>query len=270
MVTKAVDSLGRRSRFERNPRGKRLRLTPRDQSILEWLYRYRYLRQDHLIWILAPKSPKRLAERLGDLFHETGFINRPMLQAPLFDARATPMLYEISDKGMAYLEALNVLPHRAVTFSRRHRDAFSPQFLHTMMIIEGILEVELSTQKEPGQRFVPVDEILARAPEATQKAKNPLAIPVRMEGRETHIIPDALYGIEYESKSGKGYRFWALECERTSPAYRSDTSASSSAKKRAAYAALKKAKGYKTHWGIPNLDVRILDRKGYSEDLPPQ
>ncbi len=148
-----LDTLGRRSRFERCPTGKRLRLTPRDQELLSWLYRYRYLRHDHLIHIFAPKSSKRFAERLGDLFHETGFLNRPILQVPLFDARATPMLYEITNKGAAYLEALKSLPHRAVTFSRRPRDAFSPQFLHTMMIIEAVLDIELSTLKSSGQRF---------------------------------------------------------------------------------------------------------------------
>ncbi len=255
------DKLGRRSRFERSPRGKTLRLTERDRHILEYLYRYRYLRQDHLTRIFAPKSPKRLNERLGDLFHETGLINRPMLQAPLFDARATPMLYEISNKGVAYLEALHPLPHRAVTFSRRQRGAFSPQFLHTMMIIETVLDIELVAQATPGQRFVPVDEILSRAPDSTQNAKNPLSVPVCFEGRDTHVIPDALYGIEYERGDGKGYRFFALECERTSPASRSNSTASSSARKRKAYAALIEAQSYKTHWGIPNLELQLIGKQ---------
>ncbi len=256
-MVKAVDSLGRRSRFVRSPKGKRLRLTPRDQEILAWLYRYRYLRQDHLTRIFEPRSPKRFLERLGDLFHETGFINRPNLQTPLFDARATPMLYEISNKGVDYLSALNRLPHRAVTFSRRQRASFSPQFLHTMMIIETVLNTELAAKTAPDQRFVPVDEILAKAPAATRQAKNPLSVPVRLNGKDTHIIPDALYGIEYLNGPKTGYRFWALECERTSPAFRSDISASSSARKRKAYEAMMAAKGYTKHWGIPNLDLRI-------------
>ena len=262
------DSLGRRNRFKRTPRGKRLRLTERDQQILGWLYRYRYLRQDHLLRIFNPKSEKRFAERLGDLFHETSFINRPMTQAPLFDARATPMLYEISNKGVTYLDALNLLPPRAVTFSRRKREEFSPQFLHTMMIIEALLETELETQAAEGQRFVPVDEILSRAPEATQQAKNPLSIPVTFKGIKTHIVPDALYGIEYQDGEKAGYRFWALECERTSPSFRSDLSGSSTARKRQAYDAMIKAQAYHSHWGIPNLDVRFIEqkaRKGQSQ-----
>lgn len=265
MVT---DRLGRRSRFERSPRGKRLRLTPRDQEILSWLYRYRYLRQDQLVQIFAPQSEKRFSERLGDLFHETGFINRPQLQEALFDAHATPMLYEISDKGVAYLDAAGGLPHRAVTFSGRHRDAFSAQFLHTAMIIDTLLKTELLARSQPGQRFVPVDEIIRRAPQTTQEAKNPLAVPIMLGGRSTQVIPDALYGLEYDEGGKKGYRFWALECERTSPASRSQSFASNTAKKRKAYAALFATRAFQAHWGIPNFKVRLINHQGAEEILP--
>lgn len=254
----AIDRLGRRDRFTRTPSGKRLSLNARDKEILHWLYRYRYLRQDQLAQIFKPQSPKRLIERLGDLFHETGFINRPQIQAPLFDARATPMLYEISTKGIRYLESLDALPHRAVTFSKRARNSFSPQFLHTMMVIETLLGIELETHQHPDQRFVPVDEILARAPHDTQESRNPLAIEVRYKGKSTKIIPDGLYGIEYDQNGTKGYRFWALECERTSPQNRSNRKHSSAAKKKELYAALLKDQTFKARWGIPNLDVQFV------------
>ncbi len=261
----AVDRLGRRDRFTRTPTGKRLTLTSRDQEILRWLYRYRYLRQDQLVQIFAPKSAKRFNERLGDLFHETGFINRPQVQAPLFDTRSTPMLYEITPKGMCYLESTGALPSRAVTFSKRPRGSFSPQFLHTMMIIKSLLEIELRTQTEPNQRFVPVDEVLAKEPTEIQTARNPLAVPVRIKGKAMQIIPDALYGIEYDQGDQKTYRFWALECERSSPKSRSTRKLSSTAKKKELYAALLRERGFNTHWGIPNLHVLFVNRKGQAE-----
>jgi DNA-binding transcriptional MerR regulator len=263
----AVDRLGRRDRFTRTPTGKRLSLNERDLDILHWLYRYRYLRQDQLVHILAPRSPKRLIERLGDLFHETGFINRPQLQAPLFDARATPMLYEVSTKGIRYLESLGALPHRAVTFSKRSRRSFSPQFLHTMMIIETLLGIELETRTEANRRLVPVDEILAKAPTETAASRNPLAIDVRHQGKSTKIIPDGLYGIEYEQSGIKGYRFWALECERTSPQNRSTRKHSSTAKKKELYAALLQDQIFKERWGIPNLDVSFVTKNGQMSTL---
>lgn len=248
--------------------GKRLVLGQRDLEILQWLYRYRYLRQTHLQALLQPVSPKRFTERLGNLFHETGLINRPALQLTQFDARSSPMLYEITPSGIDCLASHDALPHRAVTFSRRSSRSYSPQLLHTMMIIETLLAIECAAMKEQGQRFVPVDETLARAPQSTQSARNPLAIPVTLEPNaqhsivrkcvETTLIPDALYGIEYDADGEKRYRFWALECERTSPASRSRTDASSTALKDATYDALIASQTYRSHWGIPNLKLHLV------------
>lgn len=256
-----TNSLGRRLRFARTRTGKRLVLGERDAEILRWLYRYRYLRQSHLVGLLRPTSTKRFTERLGDLFHETGFINRPAMQGELFDARSTPMLYEISNAGIAWLQATDRLPPRAVTFSRRSGRSYSPQFLHTMAIIEALLVVERQTIATSGQRFVPFDEILAKAPEATRQAPNPLAIPLpdpKNARRQSHLIPDALYGIEYLIDGEKGYRFWALECERTAPAWRSTAEASSTARKQAAYDALIQSRAYRQHWGVPNLKLHLV------------
>ena len=262
------DCLGRRSRFKRQVSDKRIHLNERDIDVLRWLYRYRYLRTSHLTQIFKPRSPKRFVERLGDLFHETGYINRPNLLGDRFSAHATSMLYEISNKGIELLEVQGVLPDRAVTFSRRSPRSYSPQHLHTMMIIEALLEIELETTTNINQRFVSVDEILARAPECARLARNPLRIPVTLKPctehpiirsrQETHLIPDALYGIEYLIDGEKRYRFWALECERTSPGSRANASASSTALKRAAYDALIKSRAYKSYWGIPNLKLHLV------------
>ena len=263
-----TDSLGRRSRFQRCRLGKQTTLVERDIKILCLLFRYRYLRQAHLLSFLKPKSKKRFVERLGDLFHESGLINRPSGQHRHFDSRCTPMIYEITKSGIACLESLGALPQRAVTFSLRRSRASNPQFLHTMMIIDALVETELIVHEKPDQRFVPVDEILARAPKSTQLARNPLRVPVTLKPcsehpvirsrQDTHLIPDGLYGIEYLIDGEKRYRFWALECERTSPGSRSSASASSTALKRAAYDALIQSKAYKSHWGIPNLKLHLV------------
>jgi Replication-relaxation len=268
---KLRDVLGRRSRFSRTPTGKRLALGQRDLEILRWLFRYRYLRQTHLQMLAQPVSKKRFIERLGDLFHETGLVNRPAIQPALFDARSTPMLYEITTKGIECLVSHNALPYRAVTFSRQPSRSYSPHFLHTMMVIETLLAIETAAKKTPDQRFVPVDEILARAPQAVRDARNPLAIPVTLvpdprhgiirKRQETMLIPDALYGIEYVIDGEKRYRFWALECERTSPVWRSRSDASSTALKHAAYDALIAARAYRAHWAIPNLKLHLVSTK---------
>ena len=272
------DSIGRRQRFQRMPVGKKLIHSARDDEILRWLYRYRYLRASHLQQILKPKSPKRFVERLGDLYHETGFLNRPNFGAVQFDARCTSLLYEISESGIRYIDALGTLPHRAVTISRRAPRGYSHQYLHSMMIIETLLSIELETILHMDQRFVPVDEILARAPAKTQNAKNPLSVPVTLQPsaqypfirarQETFIIPDGLYGIEYLIDGKKRYRFWALECERTNPFSRTNTKAASQNLKRAAYDALLSSNRYKEHWNIPNLKLNLVSAKAFQKTNP--
>lgn len=269
------DRLGRRSRFRRTPTGKRLFLTERDTEILRVLFRYRYLRATQLVAFLRPKSEKRLIERLGDLYHEAGLIDRPVAQWRRFDSRYTPLIYELSPKGLRYLETCGPLPDRAVTFARKDRKGVTPQFDHAMMIVDTLAAVELEIMRATGQRFVPVDEVLARAPEPTLRAKQPLAIPVTIHPNmhlpsltsvmHTHVVPDALYGIEYVIDGEKRYRFFAVECENTSPERRTTAKLSSLALKRAAYDAVMQSKRYREVWRIPNLMLNIRTPDKLSE-----
>ena len=265
------DSAGRRSRFKRTPSGKHVVLGARDIEILRHLYRYRYLRAPQLIAFLKPRSHKRFIERLGDLYHETACIDRPQAQWRRFDARYTPIVYELSHKGLRMLQTHGPLPHRVTSIARQSRPGAAIQFDHAMMIVDALVEVELQTLATPGQRFVPVDEILERAPEKTKKAIRPLEIPVTiMPSKElpflkhplhTHIVPDGLYGIEHEIGGQKRYRFFALECERESPARRGNARLSSTVLKKAAYAALIKAGTYREVWGVPNLGSKYGGKK---------
>ena len=262
-----TDALGRRSRFERTRTGKRIFLTGRDIEIMRLLYRYRFLRATQLIAFLKPKSEKRFIERLGDLYHEAGLVDRPKAQWRGLDARYQPIIYGLSKAGYRHLEAQGPLPHRVTALARTGRPGSKPNFDHAMMIADSLASTELEALATPGQRFVPMDEILARAPEETRLAANPLRIAVtippnrsipRMRSAiSTHLIPDGLYGIEYLIDGEKLYRFWALECENMSPQWRSKVNLSSLALKRAAYDALVKAGEHKRAWGIPNLKLRV-------------
>ncbi|MEJ8574140.1 replication-relaxation family protein [Microbaculum marinum] len=266
---KARDGMGRRSRFQRTPIGKRIFLSDRDFEILWWLYRYRYLRATHLAALVEPRSEKRFAERLGDLYHETGLIDRPAAQWRRFDARYQPIVYELSAKGCRYLGCQRDLPHRAVTFGKGERGGTTPHFDHAMMIVDALAETEIETRRCRSRRFVPVDEILTRLPNRPiTSAKHPLAIPVTVRPSNdltaikaliaTDVIPDALYGVEHLVGDEKLYRFFALECENSSPKSRSTGKLSSLAFKQAAYEALLQSQAYRSAWGIPCLELRVL------------
>ena len=265
-----TDTLNRRSHFKRTHTGKRIVITGRDIKILGLLYRYRYLRTPQLIAFLQPKSEKRFTERLGDLFHETGFVDRPSAQWRYFDARYTPVIHELSAKGLSFLERQDRSIQRATTLSRRKRACTTIQFDHAMMIVDALIEIELSTVVKPDQRFVCVDEILARSSKAVRTAPNPLSVPVIIQSCaafpnvespwNTHIIPDAIYGIEYMIEGEKRYRFWALECENTSPGWRSTPKKSSLVRKQAAYDALIKSGEFRKYWSIPNLKLHVVSK----------
>lgn len=88
--------------------------------------------------------------------------------------------------------------------------------------------------------------------------KRPNSLAAILVARQTHTIPDALYGIEYTIDGDAGYRFWALECENTTPKRRSSARNSSIARKHAAYNVLLRSHAYRDHWGIPNLKLHLV------------
>lgn len=261
------EAVKRRSRFKREPLGKRVELTDRDFVVMSWLYRYRYLTSQHLVALIEPRSDKRFIERLGDLYHETDLIDRPMEQWNNKDANHKHITYELSATGIDKLKSHGSLPQRATLLTRRHRRGVSKQFDHALMICNSLVEIELQCLQSEHERFVCVDEILSRASDATRSASNPLVIPVTLMPSpafpeltnkwDTHVIPDALYGIERIINGERFYKFWALECERTSPKSRK-LNLSSQDKKELVYKFLTKSGLHQKHFGIPNLSLRIV------------
>jgi hypothetical protein len=223
-------------------------LTTRDIEIFHALTRYRYLRSTYL-HAFAGGSLKRFVERLGDLFHE-GYLDRPEAQWDFADARISPVMYELGMGGQRALDGLGCKADEARTFlgSYAHR-----QFAHSTMICEALASIELATRSATGLRFVPWPEILAKAPEATQRQDAPFRLP----SCPGAIVPDGLFGIEYRHEDGaKTYRFFALEADRgTMPVVRSGKGQTSLVGKLAAYGAFIGEGRHRSHLGVPNLLV---------------
>src|SRR3984893_1305339 len=86
----------RRSRMRRIGSGQSIELTMRDTELL---YRYQYLRSDFLYAFLGGESEMRLKERLGHLYHDGRFINRPEQQWQFANCRCMPLVYELDARG---------------------------------------------------------------------------------------------------------------------------------------------------------------------------
>jgi hypothetical protein len=231
--------------MKRSATGKRIELSPRDLAIFALLERYRYLRSTYIHAFVGGASQTRLKERLGDLYHEGRYLARPAQQWEFAGSRYAPAIYE-NDAA-----AIRVLREHGGALSSEGRPA-GGQFGHTLMVCEILASIELGTRRNSNLRFVPWQEILAKAPEQTRKCSHPLRIPVG----DAYVVPDGLFGLEYTVDGKKSYRFFAVEADRaTMPVRRSAAGQNSYSQKFARYRDVLQTQRHKTHLGIPNLLV---------------
>jgi hypothetical protein len=258
----------RRSRMRRLASDKRLQITARDIEILRLLSRYRYLRSNHLQALIASKSQKRFVERLGDLYHEGGYVNRPVQQWQAVNARYMPAVYELGDAGERLLIEQGEISESLSPLLRKGRQGAVRQFHHDLMVCDILASLEIGIRADRNLRLISWPEILAsrKMPEATRTASNPFSIPVAItytcpktkatERSDKPLIPDALFGIEYSSDGKKSYRFFAVEADRNSePIFRGNLHQSSYLRKILQYQGIAARKAYQSHFGLPNLLV---------------
>lgn len=257
----------RRSRMRRAATHKQLQITDRDLEVLQLLSRHRYLRSSHLHALVGGKSYKRFIERLGHLYHEGGYVDRPRQQWQAINARYMPAVYELGDAGEQLLHEVGAVgPYSSLV--RKGRQGAVRRFNHDLMICDILASVEIGIRAEQHVRLVTWEEILAspKMPEATRNAANPFAIPAPVsyanpttgvvEQWDKPLIPDAMFGIEYSAEDRKTYRFFAVEADRnTEPILRKGLQQSSYVRKILQYREVAARRTYLTHFGLPNLLV---------------
>lgn len=245
--------------------GKRIELTERDIELFKLLNRYHFLRSNFLYAFLGGNSETRFKERLGHLYHDGRYINRPEQQWQFANCRHMPVIYELDDRGEQVLRERGLI-HCDSPLLKKGRMGAYRQFAHQLMICDCMASIELGVRQDRGLRFISWQEIVAKAPESTRKLDNPFAIPVSithtfsrtgaMQRADIKIVPDGLFGLEYTRDGSKAYRFFALEADRnTQPVTRSDLQQTSYLRKILAYRQLSAQGIYKSHLGLPNLFV---------------
>lgn len=252
--------------MSRKPTDKRIELNERDIEIFRLLCRYRYLRSTHLFALTGGRSQKRFVERLGHLYHEGGYLDRPPQQWQAVNARYMPAVYELGEAGEQVLAQHGLTA--APSLTRKSRLGAVRQYHHELMICDVISSIEIGTRADQNLRYISWDEIFLnpKMPEGTRNSANPLAIlvPVSYTCPQTKsttrsdkpLIPDALFGIEYITDGQRRYRFFALEADRnTEPAFRGNLQQTSYLRKILQYREIVARALYKTHWGLPNLLV---------------
>ena len=252
--------------MRRQSSGKRIELSPRDIEIFRALQRYRYLRSTFLHAFVGGRQETRFKERLGQLYHDGRYINRPEEQWLFANARCAPIVYELDDRGAAVLREYDAQDHSVSVLAEQSRPGTNRQFAHALMICETLASIELGARASGNVRFIAWPEILSRTPEGVRNAANPMKLPTTITHRFARsgktdsasftLIPDALFGLEYRQPDGRiSYRFFALEAERSNRVAASNLRQSSFLKKVLAYRDIIARQTHRTALGLPILLV---------------
>lgn len=212
------DRLGRRSRLRTTSTGKRVTPTARDLLWFAKLQEHGPLPSSFLLQYASVmhRSEKRARERLTDLFNEDttpdggAYLSRPAQQFRTLDSRYNQLVYALAPAGERALHrlGLTIACHAAPT----------GPWLHRFMVGCITASIELATAEHSDISYIPQSSIVARA---QCELRFPVTIinPDTKRAQAKHLIPDALFGLEYHTKAGSRFRFFAVEADRaTEPA----------------------------------------------------
>jgi hypothetical protein len=208
-----ADTIGRRNRLRATSTGKRVLPTARDMLWLQKLAEHGPLPSSFLLAYAkhSHASEKRATERLGDLFHEDNtldggpYLVRPVQQFRTIDSRYNQLVYDLAPAGWRVLKRIG--------FDTERYSAPSGPWLHHHMTACITASIELAALAQDNVSYIPQSVILARA---NAKLRHPVSIidPATKRRMTKDIIPDALFGLRYNTSDGDRFRFFAVEADR--------------------------------------------------------
>lgn len=178
---------------------------PKDKALqlLRVFARYRYTRSNFARALCG--FTRRTGNYHLEFLWNNYFVDKPKGQGNGYNSLNDSHVYEITDKGMKYLDEE---VYEATNLTREQFDLPKKNFRHDMMICDLLQSIELGTQGT-GCRFITQSEILEKSP-----IPDPLKFPASIHYQGTRFAtygrPDAVFGIEYPN--GKT-RLYILEAE---------------------------------------------------------
>src|SRR5579864_1853985 len=192
-----------------------IKLTPRDLLILRAVHRHRLLRSTHLI-ALADGSRQTTLRRLQLLFHH-GYLDRPAAQLDWYAQGSEPLVYALGNRGAAVLAAEG---ERGGALRWETNRNISRQFLrHTLAVAEVMVAFEVACRDTEGVEFIPPEEILAGAPEATRRLRLPFRWQVEVQDsgklHRLGVEPDRVFGLRFaDAPEHRRRAYFFLEADR--------------------------------------------------------
>ena len=238
---------------ERRPKFRRgtatpLRLTADDIAVLTHVAEHRFLSSRHVISLLPHRSPKKLVERLGELYH-AGYLDRPRAQLMYYATTGSaPMVYALGNKGVEFVSGEFPDLSSEVDWTWKNRSAGSLFIAHTLMTADVMVAVIANVRRSIDIRLIAADEI-------SKGRRDPFVLKAQPPNfdRDVTVIPDAAFGLERLGTQ----KFFFLESDRaTMPIVRTDPGQTSIARKFSVYLAGGGARNsFGTRLGISNFRV---------------
>ena len=236
-----------------------MRLTDDDLAIIRHVARHRFLRSTHLMRLMPHRSPKKLLERLGALYHN-GYIDRPRAQLDYYaTAGSAPIVYALGNAGALALAERDGMDRAQVDWTWKNRSVGRLFIEHTLLTADVLVAADWATRQRPEVRLIDAGTMLAVAPESTRGAVNPFKLKVRASyaGKiaDLSVVPDAVFGLDFTVERKRKYFF--LEADRaTMPIVRADLQQTSFMRKFLAYlAGGGKINAFGAHFGVGNFRV---------------
>ncbi len=248
----------RRKRFRRD-RPPAMRLTDDDITIIRHVAKHRFLRSTHLLRLMPGRSEKKLIERLGALYHND-YLDRPRAQLDYYArAGSAPMVYALGNRGAQVLRQHGGHVADHVDWTWKNRSAGRTFIEHTLLTADVMVAATRAAQSQPDLLLIEAGDIIVRAPEATQRARNPFLLATRSQvngsPQELAVVPDAVFGFDLTAERKRKYFF--VEADRgTMPVMRASLDQTSIYRKLVTYIAGGGASNaFGQHLGIGNFRV---------------
>jgi hypothetical protein len=192
------------------------------------------------------------------LFHH-GYLDRPPAQLNWYARGSEPLVYALGNRGAAVLAAAG--ERGGALRWDKSRNA-SRQFLrHTLAVAEVMVAFEVVCRDTEGVEFIPPEEILAAAPEATRRLRLPFRWQAEVsEAGKLHrlgVEPDRVFGLRFAGQpEQRRCAYFFLEADRgTMPVARKGLDQTSFRRKLLGYRETWRQGLHRTHLGIPNFRV---------------
>lgn len=261
----AVATTRRAKRFQRRETPAPFQLTERDLIILGHVARHRFLSSEHLAR-LDGGSEQNVLRILRVLFDHQ-YLDRPTTQLanmPISGPR--PMVYGLGRRGAQALRDHSVHAD-ASDWTERNKRAGAKFIEHTLAIADFMVRLEIACRERGDIRLLDEHEILANAPERTQKSREPLRLVVPGLSNKmgvSSVIADGLFGLMFPDETAV---YFLLEIDRGSmPVVRSNFERTSFNRKLLIYWEAWKKKLHVEHFGVSQIRVFTITESAMRAD----